>query len=146
MNKMLNKFYQFYCRHSLFYLHLGILAVAGILCLARHFTKNPAFTDYAYAVFVLDIFSVLIHQNQKGIYHYMRMNKDVSHVPKRQIYLINTLFLTGFLILTGGFIFLFVHALSWYLEWDQRFFRCDGPLDPAVYLPQGSFAGRGDRS
>lgn len=109
LNKMLNKFYQFYCRHSLFYLHLGILAVAGILCLARHFTKNPAFTDYAYAVFVLDIFSVLIHQNQKGIYHYMRMNKDVSHVPKRQIYLINTLFLTGFLILTGGFIFLFVH-------------------------------------
>ena len=52
---------------------------------------------------------MLIHTNQQGIYDYMRMNKDVSHVPKRQIYLINTLLLTGFLILTGGCMFLFVH-------------------------------------
>ena len=86
-----------------------LLAAAGVLCLVNYYTKDPFFADCAYAVFVVDIFSVLIHTNQQGIYDYMRMNKDVSHVPKRQIYLINTLLLTGFLILTGGCMFLFVH-------------------------------------
>lgn len=86
-----------------------LLAAAGGLCLVNYYTKDPFFADCAYAVFVVDIFSVLIHTNQQGIYDYMRMNKDVSHVPKRQIYLINTLLLTGFLILTGGCMFLFVH-------------------------------------
>lgn len=86
-----------------------LLAAAGVLCLVNYYTKDPFFADCAYAVFVVDVFSVLIHTNQQGIYDYMRMNKDVSHVPKRQIYLINTLLLTGFLILTGGCMFLFVH-------------------------------------
>lgn len=105
----MNKLYQFYCRHSLAVFHVILLAAAGVLCLVNYYTKDPFFADCAYAVFVVDIFSVLIHTNQQGIYDYMRMNKDVSHVPKRQIYLINTLLLTGFLILTGGCMFLFVH-------------------------------------
>lgn len=105
----MNKLYQFYCRHSLAGFHLVLLAAAGILCLVNYYTKDPFFADCAYAVFIVDIFSVLIHTNQQGIYDYMRMNKDVSHVPKQQIYLINTLLLTGFLILTGGCMFLFVH-------------------------------------
>lgn len=107
--RVLNKLYQLYCRSSLFGFHVGLLVLAGLLCFARQYTGNPAMTDYAYAVFVVDIFSVLIHTNQQGIYEYMRMNKDVSHVPRRQIYLINTLLLTGFLTLTGGCMFLFVH-------------------------------------
>lgn len=105
----MNKLYQFYCRHSLAGFHLVLLAAAGILCLVNYYTKDPFFADCAYAVFIVDIFSVLIHTNQQGIYDYMRMNKDVSHVPKQQIYLINTLLLAGFLILTGGCMFLFVH-------------------------------------
>ena len=86
-----------------------LLAAAGVLCLVNYYPKNPFFADCVHSAFVVDIFSVLIHTNQQGIYDYMRMNKDVSHVPKRQIYLINTLLLTGFLILTGGCMFLFVH-------------------------------------
>lgn len=106
---VLNKLYQSYCRRPLLGLHLGLLAAAGALYLVSRFTRNPSFSDYAYALFVLDIFFWLIHRNQQGLYKYMTMNKDVSHVPEHQIHLINTFFLTGFLILTGGLMFLFVH-------------------------------------
>ena len=86
-----------------------MLAGAGGFWFANYFTHKPAYLDYAYYVLILTIFSVLIHKNQQGIYEYMHMNRDVSHLPKRQIRLINNLFLMGFLLLSGGTIFLFVH-------------------------------------
>ena len=140
----MNKLYQLYCRSSLFGFHVGLLVLAGLLCFARQYTGNPAMTDYAYAVFVVDIFSVLIHANQQGIYEYMRMNKDVSHVPRRQIYLINTLLLTGFLTLTGGCMFLFVHLpYRSVFGSTENHFRHGAPLDfPAPSAPGAGRPGR----
>ena len=112
----MRKLYQAYCRHSLWELHFAVLVVAGCLYFATIITHDAAFARYGYRLFVLDIFSWLIHRNQQGIYQYLTMNRDVSFVPKQRIRLLNTLLLAAFLLATGGFMYLLLH-LPWQNVW-----------------------------
>ena len=104
----MNKLYRFYAKHTFLSIHLLLLAVSGAFYFAGYIRQSSTLYDAGYGILVFDIFVFLIHRNQHGIYRYMTMNKDVSHLPARQIHLINALFLFGFLIACGCFIFLFV--------------------------------------
>lgn len=105
----MNKLYNFYAKHTFLSIHLLLLAISGAFYFVGYIRQTPSLYDVGYGILVFDIFVFLIHRNQHGIYRYMTMNKDVSHLPAKQIHLINTLFLIGFLALCGGLIFLFVH-------------------------------------
>ena len=103
----MNKLYLKYVNWKLENLHL-LLAITSIcLCIAEWFGDLSGFARYGYILFCCTAVSWLLHLNLRNLHQYMTQNRDVSHLPARQIRLINRLFLTIYLALTGAAMFLF---------------------------------------
>lgn len=103
----MNKLYTKYVTHSLKNFHNFLVAVSAALCLIGYFAKRPDFFRHGTMVFFFCIISWLIHLNQSNLYKYMTVNRNVSHLPARQIKLINNIFLAFYIGVTTLLMYLF---------------------------------------
>lgn len=102
----MTKLYLKYVNWQLDNFHIFLVIASIFLWAADFFGYVPGCTRYGYMLFCFTALSWLLHLNQKNLYRYMNMNRNVSHLPIRQIQLINTLFLTFYLGLTGLLMYL----------------------------------------